>query len=260
MLVYPQLESGAVSQFPVRKRRRLRTVTNRASDGTSVKLADPTGAVTEWSLPYTALTDGEAAALQQFFADAEGTLKEFTFLDPTTNLLAWSDRLDHAAWQHGPQLSMLGGIADPQGGTNAWHLVNGGGGAQSVTQTIPAPGGYLYCLSAYVRSAEGAIVTMLLGNERAERTAGAEWRRIVFAASGDAAAESITFGLEIPAGMEVDSFGMQVEPRAGAGVYQATTTGGVYEGARLRDDELSITTTGDNRHSTTVNIIHANHL
>ena len=79
-------------------------------------------------------------------------------------------------------------------------------------------------------------------------------------ASGDASAESIVFGVELPAGGSADVFGLQVEPQAGASVYKATTTGGVYEGARFRDDALSITTTGVNCHSATVNIIHANHL
>ncbi len=260
MLAYPQLGSGALSQFPVQKRRRPRTVVNRAADGSTIKLADPMGAVLEWTLPYSALTDGEVEALQQFFASAEGTLNGFTFLDPTGNLLAWSDQLDQEAWQRDPQLSLAAGIADPQGGTKAWHVANGGGGPQTITQALAAPGGYVYCLSAYVRSAQATSVTMLLGSQRAERAVAAEWRRIVFAASGDAAAESVGFGLEIPAGAALDVYGMQAEPSAGASLYQASTTGGVYEGARLRDDALAITTTGENRHSATVNIIHANHL
>ena len=41
MLVYPQLGTGALSQFPVRKTRRTRTVVNRAADGSTIKLADP---------------------------------------------------------------------------------------------------------------------------------------------------------------------------------------------------------------------------
>jgi len=41
MLVYPQLESGALSQFPVLKTRTTRTVVNRAADGSTVRLAEP---------------------------------------------------------------------------------------------------------------------------------------------------------------------------------------------------------------------------
>jgi len=66
--------------------------------------------------------------------------------------------------------------------------------------------------------------------------------------------------LEVPPAGSLDVYGLQVEPQSMASAYKATTTGGVHEGARLADDVLAITTTGVNRHSCTVNIIHANHL
>jgi|SRR5271157_4159737 len=260
MLVYPQLATGALSQFPVQKRRRLRTVVNTSLDGRPIKLADPAAEITEWQLAYAGLTDDEVAALQQFFAATEGTLNGFTFLDPTANLFAWSDKLDNAAWAKQPFLSIAGGIADPAGGTNAWHLTDSGGGAQNISQTLSAPAGYVYCLSAFARSAQPTVATLLHGSNRADRTLGTNWSRIVLTASGDASAESIVFGLELPAGGSADVFGLQVEPQAGASIYKATTTGGVYENARFRDDALSLTTTGVNRHSATVNIIYANHL
>jgi hypothetical protein len=118
----------------------------------------------------------------------------------------------------------------------------------------------VYCFSVFARSPQPTAATLLHGANRADRTLGTDWSRIALTASGDASAESIAFGVELPAGGSVDVFGLQVEPQAGASVYKATTTGGVYENARFRDDVLSITTTGVNRHSATVNIIHANHL
>jgi hypothetical protein len=260
MLVYPQLGSGALSQFPVRRRRKLRTVANYTADGRAIKLPDPAGAVTEWSLQYSGLTDDEAAALEQFFAAAEGTLNGFTFLDPTSNLLAWSDHLNEAAWQRGPLVTVADGISDPNGGTRAWHAANTGGGAQTIGQTIAAPAGYLYCLSAYARSTQAVTVTMLLGANRTDKEIGAQWTRIVAAAHGDPATESITLGLELPAGAAIDVFGIQAEPQGGASAYQSSTSGGVYENARLRDDALTIVDTDVNCHSCTVNIIHANHL
>jgi len=260
MLVYPQLGTGAITQFPVQKRRRLRTVVNAAADGTFVKLADPNGEYTEWGLQYSLLSDGEMSSLEQFFAAAEGTLNGFTFLDPTSNLLAWSDHLDNAVWVAGPSLAVAGGMADPMGSANAWQVTNPGGGAQSIVQTISAPAGYVYCLSAYVRSASAASVTMLLGSQRQASPAMGTWSRIVFAATGDPQAETVSFGLELPAGVTVEVYGMQAEPQGGASVYKASTTGGVYENARLRDDVLNATAMGVNQHSCTVNIFYAKHL
>jgi hypothetical protein len=115
MPVYPQLGSGALSQFPVQKVRRARTVVNRAADGSTIKLADPAAEVTEWLLSYSDLSDEEVRALQSFFGAVEGTLNGFTFLDPTGNLLAWSGQLDNAAWQTEPLLSLTEGVSDPLG-------------------------------------------------------------------------------------------------------------------------------------------------
>jgi hypothetical protein len=233
---------------------------NTSLDGRPIKLADPGAETTEWQLAYAGLTDDEVAALQEFFAATEGTLNSFTFLDPTANLFAWSDKLDNAAWAKDPFFSIAGGIADLAGGTNAWHLNDSGGGAQNISQTLSAPAGYVYCLSVLARSAQLTVATLLHGTNRADRTLGTDWSRIVLTASGDASAESIAFGVELPAGGSADVFGMQVEPQAGASLYKPTTTGGVYENARFRDDVLSITTTGVNSHSATINIIYANHL
>jgi hypothetical protein len=240
MLRYPQ-----ISQFPIVKRTRRRTVTNRAPDGRSIKWADPAGEVTEWGLHYSELSDDEARTLQEFFLAAEGTLQEFTFLDPTANLLAWSGKLEESVWLKGPLLTVSGG-----------RLTNTGAGPQTISQSIAGPAGYLYCFSAYVCAAEAITVTLFAGLVVVEHVATPEWRRVRLTAAVD----NPTFGLEIPAGGCVDVRGLQVEPQAGASAEQASTRGGVYEGARLRDDTLVIETTGVNRHSCTVNIVHAIHI
>src|SRR4051794_32779101 len=133
MLVYPQLESGALTQYPVLKARRPRTVINRMPDGSTIRIADPAAETTEWLLAYEDLSDAEAIALRSFFDAAEGTLQSFTFLDPTGNLLAFSEQLDDNVWQRDPLLSTSSGIADPKGGTAAWQLRNQGGGDQRVS-------------------------------------------------------------------------------------------------------------------------------
>src|ERR1700693_856221 len=150
--MYPQLTTEAYSQFPLRKQRRTRTVKNMAAEGSSIKLADPNGAITEWQLRYDGLSDAELSNLQQFFAAAEGSLNGFTFLDPAGNLLAWSEDLTNAVWEPGPLLASGGSVADPLGGSRAFHLTNSGEGAQSMTQTLNVPAGYIYSLSVYVQA------------------------------------------------------------------------------------------------------------
>jgi hypothetical protein len=260
MLVYPQLATGALCQFPVRKSQRTRTVTNRAPDGSTIKLADPAAQVTEWRLEYANLSDQEAAALRDFFTQAEGSLNGFTFLDPAGNLLAWSEQLDAEVWQKDPLLAITGGVSDPLDSTRAWRLVNNGGAAQALAQTLAGPGDYQYCLSAYVRAAAPATVELIAGSQSAELSATAEWSRIVLIATGEPGAASVRFGIAAGAGATVEVFGLQVEAQGGASVYKASTRGGVYSDSHLGGDELRLTCTSINQHSCTVNIIHANHL
>src|SRR5215472_4014356 len=115
MLTYPQLPTGALSQFPIRKQHRVRTVVNTMADGSAIKLADPNGGITQWQLVYSDLSDAELGQLEQFFAAAEGTLNGFVFVDPAGNLLDWSSKLDEQVWTPGPLLTV--------GGESAIHLV-----------------------------------------------------------------------------------------------------------------------------------------
>ena len=257
--MYPQLTTGAYSQFPLRKQRRTRTVTNVAADGSSIKLADPNGALTEWQLRYEGLSDIELGNLLKFFTASEGSLNGFTFLDPAGNLLAWSEDLTNAVWEAGPFLASASGVTDPLGGINGFNLTNSGEGAQSITQTLNVPTGYIYTLSVYVQAAQPTTVTLQLGSNSAQAAAGPKWTRVSVSGSGESTAASILFGVELPPGV-IGVFGPQVEVQAEPSAYQKSTTGGVYQDARFGDDTFSFATTGVNKHSVTVNIVYANHL
>jgi hypothetical protein len=260
MPVYPQLGSGALSQFPVQKVRRARTVVNRAADGSTIKLADPAAEVTEWLLSYSDLSDEEVRALQSFFGAVEGTLNGFTFLDPTGNLLAWSGQLDNAAWQTEPLLSLTEGVSDPLGTSRAWRLTNHGGAEQASGQTLASAGEYQYCLSAYVRAAMATSVKLVIGGQAIRRPVTTEWTRIAWTSTGDGQATSVRFAIEIGAGDVVDVYGLQAEVQPAPSGYKDSTRGGVYEDAHLADDVLAITTTEMNRHSCKLKVIHAIHL
>ena len=251
-LIYPQLDSGALAQFPVRKVVRSRTVINAAADGCAIKLADPAGATTEWTLTYSNLSDSEADALRAFFVSAEGSLNGFTFLDPADNLLAATEQLDDNVWQKDPALTVHDGPP--------WVLANGGIAGQTFAQTVAAPGAYRYCFSVYVRSAAPTTVRLWAGAETRSYNVDDEWRRVCLSAASDPDAESVRFGLEVAPFSSVEVLGFQAEAQPGASGYKASVRGGVYEDAHLRDDSLEIIRTDVNRNSCTVSIVHANHL
>jgi hypothetical protein len=239
-----------MAQLPIIKRSRQRTVVNRMADGRKVKLADPAAGLTEWQLEYRDLSDDEAEILQDFFEKTEGSLNSFTFVDPTANLLASSDALDSAAWLKEPLLTLSGG---PEG----WRLTNGGAAPQRVTQTIPAPSDFTYCLSVYARSESRGQITLVAGERTADRPLIPEWRRVRLGVAID----DPTFGVEVAPGASLEVRGMQVEGQRGASIGKPTTTmGGIYEGARFRDDDLDLVATGVNRHWCLVTIVHAVHI
>src|SRR5262245_39342233 len=251
-LTYPRLGTGALSQYPIHKTHRARTVVNASADRSTVRLADPGAETVEWRLQYVDLTDDEAAALTEFFEQAEGSLNGFTFLDPASNLLSWSGQLDEDVWQRDPFLQIADGVTDPVGGTMGWQVSNPGAGPQSLAQTIAAPGGYWYCFSAYLRSEVPVTVRMMIGGESVERVVSTEWGRVTYAATPSAEAQSVRFGIELTAGSTVKVYGPQVDAQQGASAYRATTRGGVYEDAHLGTDVFSVTRTACNRNSCTV--------
>src|SRR6266478_6493527 len=118
MLYFPQLPSGAIGQFPVKKRLSQRTIVNRVPDGHTVKLADPGAELVQWQLAYQNLADSEIDVLRQFFSACEGRLNGFTFVDPVGNLLAWSGAPSEPVWAASALLQVTGGIDDPNGMTN----------------------------------------------------------------------------------------------------------------------------------------------
>ena len=255
MLVYPQLGSGTLSQFPIRKQRKARTVWFRSADGRRIQLSDQPAEITEWDLAYVDLMDEEIQKLKDFFRTCEGMARTFTFADPLENLLAWSEHLDEAVWTRGPQLSVVGGIDDYRGRLRASRLANAGAGPQSITQTLEAPAEYVYCFSVWVRAEIPSPLTMLVCGQRAERSADVQWRRIAQAATGEP-----TFGLEILAGAVVEVFGFQAEAQPAPSGYKEGSIGGVYQDVRLCNDFLRVKTTGPGLHSCRVKILHAHHI
>jgi hypothetical protein len=260
MLVYPQLSSGALTQYPTRKRRHVRTIVNSVADGTQVKLADAGAESVEWQLQYRGLSDAEMEALLLFHAAAEGTLHSFTFVDPTANLLSASGNLAGDNWDCGPLLSAVRGVADPGNGTNAWRLVNPGASGQQISQSVTGPGTYVYCFSVFARAESESIVTLHIGSNVAAFTCGPNWRRLFCAGPGGAGAESLSFAIGIEAGAVVEVYGPQAEAQARPSKYKASIEGGCYPGSRFRDDSVFFTSTGVNCHNATVNIIHASYL
>ncbi len=260
MLVFPQLSTGSVALYPLRRTRRRRTVQNVLAGGTVVTFADPDSAVTQWDLEAVGLSEAERGALVGFFETVGGEESTFTFLEPAGNLLAQSETFGAAEWGNSPLMSVVTGIDDPWGGTRASRITNSGPVAGSIAQLLAVPGTFQYVLSAWARANTASTVTLI-----AETTGGSAekafaltnaWLRVSMPVALGFATESVRFGVRVEAAKAVDLVAMQAEAQPGAGDYQRTgATGGVHLKARFGMDELAIRARGMDVYDAVIRIV-----
>jgi hypothetical protein len=260
MLYYPQLTTGAISQFPVTRSTNMRTVANQLPSGYTIRMADTGAQKVGWQLRYSDLTDAERSSIESLFEAAEGQLNTFTFLDPTDNLLMWSEDWTQAVWTADPLLQVSGGVQDPLGGSDAMQLTNTAQTTQQIVQNTSGPSAFVYCFSVDVRSSVPAtiqlVVTATGQTVLTPVTTSAAWMRVTASGSLSVQQDGIGFGVQLPAGAQVDAFGAQVEAQPGAGLYKKTIDlGGVYASTRFSSDLLSVTATAVNQNSCQINLI-----
>lgn len=254
MLIYPQLTSGCVAQYPSSKTSRHRSTAVVTRGGAWHTRHDPAGRQAEWTLNYAGLSRQEAQALEQFFQETEGRYRSFLFVDPMTNLLGWTEDWDHPGWEKGANTAIHTGQEDPVGGTGALFLVNGSFGNQGIAQTVAAPGHYIYCLSTWLRASDGANASLVIGGHARTFFLNSEWRRYAFSASPGG--EMPRFAVELPAGGSASMFGLQVEAQIGASEYMRNPgIGGVHLDARFDQDDLALIADGPEFYSARVRIV-----
>ncbi|MFN0167679.1 MAG: hypothetical protein ACKV22_14730 [Bryobacteraceae bacterium] len=256
--VFPQLETGAVTQFPFSKRTAQRVIINEAADGSMVRAVDATGRV-EWSLTFQHLSDSEIGRLLSFFGECQGRLLDFTFCDPTDNLLVWSEKLDEPVWERAAWVQLEPGLADPLGSGRAWKVTNTSTNASRFKQTIDSPGGRTYSFSVYVRSEALATVKLVRRGAVTEtvvtEAVGPVWRRLSTSGELVETCETSQFGIELEPWGAIDLFGLQVEAQPSPSYYKQTSSrGGIYVNSRLLSDELAITADSPHSYSVTVGI------
>ena len=71
---------------------------NQLPSGFTIRMADMGAQKVQWRLRYSSLTDAERSSIESLFEASEGQLNTFTFLDPTDNLLMWSEDWTQAVW------------------------------------------------------------------------------------------------------------------------------------------------------------------
>ncbi len=262
MLLYPQLATGALVQYPIRKRRSERTILNISEDGWAIALSDPYASEVRWDLAYEGLTDQEVANVTSFFELCEGPLQPFLFLDPTENLFAYSEDYSQPAWQLNSLITVTTGIDDPLGTTRASRLVNTSAGTLEITQTVPIPGSVTCAFSVYLRAVSGGTGFQMTGTDgstvNAQQVApNTGWTRFSLT-TGFASSTSTEcdFSVSMPSGTTLDVFAMQLDPQPAPGTYVSSTSEtGVYPNCRFNSNQITVVGTGPNQSSIQLSII-----
>ena len=236
-LVFPQLASGTMTQYPVRRTRYLRTIKNMAEDGTPYLYCDVNASIVNWELAYTGLTTNEMQSLLTLFDECGGPYRGFTFLDPVGNLLS-------SSWQ------LASGIS--QSGTT---YTNSSGSPLAVSQTLPIPASYQYCFSIAVQSTGPGTLTLIRRGAISEQRDSISISETNLISSGQLTDSGTTFtvAIELLPGQSINLTQWQLQAQMAPGSYQKPTlTGGVYTNAHWAQNQLIFTADGPDSFSTTV--------
>lgn len=261
-LFFPQLASGALAQYPIQKTRVVPTIKNVMLDGSMILASElnfnPQASRLIFQLSYSDLEATDMQAMQGHFGACLGPLRAFTFIDPTDNMLASSSDLTATNWQRGA-IQVIPGAMDPNGGNEAFVLINVGQASQGIVQTLAVPAHYQYCLSAYVTSTqEGNIVLSRSGTNASNSTVvpvGSGWTRVISSGRLSDGSTKFTTGLILMPGQQVTVYGLQLEAQLQPSRYRATRgMGGVYSNAHWAVDELPIMAQAPNLFSTSFSI------
>lgn len=250
MLIFPQLSTGALVQYPIRKTRLERTILNISEDGRSTAFSDSFAKVIHWDLSYRGLTDAEVLSLVSFYEACEGPLQSFLFFDVSENLLSYSEDYTQPVWVLNSLVAMESGIDDPFGTARASRLTNTSGGNLTITQTAGVPGIINTAFSAYLR-AKGPLNGVGLArtdgstNTFVPLQPSTSWTRFSL---NTAFASSISmtsdFSIAIPPGASLDLFGLQVDAQPFPGKYVTSVAEtGVFPSARFDSNKVNVIAT-----------------
>ena len=184
-----------------------------------ILLPDRSARRVEWELTYNNISAQDVDALQSHFRICSGPFRSFVFLDPTENLLPFSNSLSAPVWLQSNQIQIEDGIADPLGGEQGFRLTNNGQAAADLYQALDIPTYFAYSLSVYVRSSETSQIGLFFRSENDSRiqeyTCSSSWARLSAQAKLSQQSHELSTGFTLAPGQQMEIFGPQLEPATG---------------------------------------------
>ena len=251
MLLFPQLITGAIAQFPLKKRYTVSTITNLQEDGSRYRVDGQSPVQIGWTLTFGSLTDTEAESLSAFFCSTFGRLLTFVFLDPESNLLAWSEDLSQPIWAKSPLVTVTVSTED---GFTTLLVGSSAASAVSVSQILQCPAAALLCFSVFARSEQAESLTLTIADFTQSFEIGNLWKQYSVTRSGAGDADAISVGIALTGQVYISRLTVSAQPAPSS--YAATLeTSGVFMQTRFDQDSLSITALDEDRFSCEVRLI-----
>src|SRR5690242_13524518 len=120
---FPQLDQGITTQLPYAIAPAFNSVISDLPTGPRYTYAKRSSELYRWELKFPVLSDARLAVYEAFFAQQQGRVQVFTFLDPAGNLVAHSEDFSNAAWTK-VTLTLGAAVTDPFGGTGAMSITS----------------------------------------------------------------------------------------------------------------------------------------
>jgi len=257
--IFPQLASGAMTQYPLRIQEYFRTLVNQSVDGRRIRYFDVGASTLEWEVSHSGLSDAEWTGIEELFRECEGRRHSFLFLDPLANLVAESETFIGAPWTKEPGMVLNEGVSDPEGRPRATQVTNTAAALQTIAQTVAIPAWFQYSFSVYARSSQTQQMRLITATDGAftERLfeLSPDWQRYYLFSALAVSIEMIQVAIQIPGGAAIELFGAQLEAQPSPSPYQRTgLRTGRYPEARFAVDMLTQTSTGPGEHGTAIRI------
>jgi hypothetical protein len=264
-LYFPQMLGGGVTtSLPYASDLAYRTVSEDMENGKRYAYKFRTNPLGRFSVNLPLMRAAEVATLETFIVACEGRLREFTFLDPGGNLVAYSDDFSHASWTSS-SVTIGGAVTDPKGGSLARSCSSGGSNGFLHTSVLPAGNGsgIVLCASVWARATSSSQTLSIgfldSGLSALENSTWALpqniWTRIhhTITLATSSPIRIVIGGNSTWNGSTIQLFSGQCVAMPGPGPRLLTPGAeGLRAKCRLGQDDISIRSTGVNQHAATI--------
>jgi hypothetical protein len=237
----------------------MRTVANQLPSGFTIRMADTGAQKVQWRLGIFGSHRWRAISIESLFEASEGQLNTFTFLDPTDNLLMWSEDWTQAVWTPDPLLQVTGGMRtrwEAARDAADEHCANHATDHSEHKRTKFVRVLLQRVCTERVPATIQLVVTATGQVSLTAVTTGASWTRVTASGSLSVQQDGIGFGVQLPAGVQVDAFGAQVEAQPGRDCTSRPSTSAASIRARgFLPTYSQFTATAPNQHSCQIGLI-----